>query len=140
MSAENDYRCGKCFFWNCDKICTCPDSKWFNIERKYHNMCTKYKQEPVIPINENLRRDISSSISAGMSYGKWMAQKAEKQPVKKQTEQEMPWYQKVCEHCGKVFYVETMHKQRFCCKSCRASAYYYERLKKDGKGKNAGNE
>lgn len=74
---------------------------------------------------DNLARCSNEALAAGMTYGKYMALKYEKEQAEKaKTHNSYPlpgW--KVCPHCGKKFYA-THGKMKYCSDICGANAHY----------------
>lgn len=67
---------------------------------------------------DNLTRDATAAIMAGMSYGKYMATK---KPI--QVEQQEPeGYRHECTQCGNVFYTKTRIKKKYCSEECKDAA------------------
>lgn len=69
---------------------------------------------------DNLTRDALAAQAAGMTYGKYMAQR-QCIPPKKKTEdipEEVPT--RTCKHCGKVFSMEERsHNSLYCSPECQ---------------------
>lgn len=72
---------------------------------------------------DNLTIDALAAEKAGLSYGKYMALKHEKEQPPKMVESPSPPGWKVCPHCGKKFYAEH-GKRRYCSEFCQQQANY----------------
>lgn len=68
---------------------------------------------------DKLAQDATAAIKAGMSYGKYMAQK---HPVKVEPPRPQGIRRK-CECCGKVFYQQDRRAKKFCSDVCRERFY-----------------
>ena len=76
------------------------------------------KKEP-----DQLSKDSTAALRAGMSYGKWKAlqwEKAGMPAIRKQQEVD-PEANTICRYCGKGFYAKFKHKRVFCSEECRAN-------------------
>lgn len=73
--------------------------------------------------DDNLTRCSNEALAAGMTYGKYMALKYEKEQVPKAKAPTPPPGWKVCPHCGKKFYAEH-GKRRYCSEFCQQQANY----------------
>lgn len=72
---------------------------------------------------DNLTINVLAAEKAGLSYGKYMALKHEKEQPQKMAESPIPPGWKVCPHCGKKFYAE-QGKRRYCSEFCYQQANY----------------
>lgn len=72
---------------------------------------------------DNLTINVLAAEKAGLSYGKYMALKYEKEQPPKMVESPSPPGWKVCPHCGKKFYAEH-GKRRYCSDFCYQQANY----------------
>ena len=68
---------------------------------------------------DQLSKDSTAALRAGMSYGKWKALQYEagyRPVIQKKTEE--PEANTVCRYCGKGFYARFKHKKVFCSEEC----------------------
>lgn len=72
---------------------------------------------------DNLATNVLAAEKAGLSYGKYMALKHEKEQPPKMAESPSPPGWKVCPQCGKKFYAEH-GKRRYCSEFCHQQANY----------------
>ena len=72
------------------------------------------KNEP-----DQLAKDVSAAIAAGMSYGKW---KAMQDPVNIYQPKDLPEGWKLCAYCGKPFKIKSSKKQMYCDIYCQRAA------------------
>lgn len=72
---------------------------------------------------DNLTLNVLAAEKAGLSYGKYMALKYEKEQVPKAKAPTPPPGWKVCPFCGKKFYA-THGKMKYCSDICAANAHY----------------
>ena len=72
---------------------------------------------------DNLTINVLAAEKAGLSYGKYMALKHEKEQPPKMVEPPPQPCWKVCPHCGKKFYAE-QGKRLYCSEFCYQQANY----------------
>ncbi len=74
---------------------------------------------------DKLSQDSCDALEAGMSYGKYMAMKG----TTKVTRPESTEPNRICQQCGKPFYVPDNRRKKFCCDRCRELSYYEPKIK-----------
>ena len=74
---------------------------------------------------DKLSKDSCDALKVGMSYGKYMAMKG---PVKVTPPEPTESY-RICQYCGKEFYVPDNRKKKFCSDRCRELSYYEPKIK-----------
>ena len=76
-------------------------------------------------VMDQLTIDSTNAIKAGMTYGKYMAMKAQlsiTHPLKS-AEYDSD-YRHICLNCKKEFIAKTRQPRKYCCDSCRDEYYY----------------